>query len=268
MSHALDWAELGTRRQAIDDGVGSDQQRAAGKKGGKVTAARRRAMLRRINTFPFKLANAVMAEPRRRGATPGEHVQALADQHHAALSRTLKRWKIPHARGVSPLVTVPFLLAGFYLARMLHEFTRTGARSRAFSRIRYDGQKALEERWGSGGFGYELFPTSARDRNAWWGNCGLAGDWIEQLMHLPDEYLTLVRKCENPRCRTGFFWARGAREASTCSDACRVALLRARGRGTAPRRDVTIQRSKRKVSGVPASNSPRQSPVVSRPAVH
>jgi hypothetical protein len=130
MSHSVDLSRL--ERQAFDAGGSSGEtwQQREGRKGGKATAARRRAQIRRLNPFPFMLANAVMHEPRRRGAPSAAHVQALTDRHQAALARTLKRRKIPHTRGTSPCVTAPFLLAGFYLARMLHQLTRAGGGGR------------------------------------------------------------------------------------------------------------------------------------------
>jgi hypothetical protein len=121
-----------------------------------------------------------MHEPRRPAGTSAERVQRLGDRHSLALARTLKRWKIPHARGTSPLVTVPFLLAAYYLARMLDQLARAGGPTPAFFDIRYEGQEALEKRWGSGAFGVELF-TNLKDRKAWWGNCALAAGLVPVL---------------------------------------------------------------------------------------
>jgi hypothetical protein len=260
MSRAISLPRL--ERQAFDVGVssGETQQQRAGRKGGKATAAQRRTLIRRLNPFGFMLANAVMHEPRRRGTPSAADVRALTDRHQVALASTLKHRKIPHTRGASPYVTAPFLLAGFYLARMLHQLTRPGGGPQGFSRIRYEGQTALEQR--SASVAYDLFPTSAADRRAWWENCARAGDYLEGLTQLPGEFLALVGRCGNPACLTTFFFTRGPRAPRACGGACRQALFR----GRASRRRVTIQRSKRKVLGVSAPPTPRRSPVISRPA--
>jgi hypothetical protein len=166
-------------------------------------ASRRIALLNRLHSFPFQLANAITREPRRRAATPAQHVQVLASRHGAACARTLKHSKIPHARGTTELVLVPFLLAGFYLARMLAEVARQGRPGLGFVNIADEGRRALDEAWGSVGFARTLFPLE-RDQEAWWKNCGAAAAWIEKLLHAPHESVALIRRCKNPACPAPF----------------------------------------------------------------
>lgn len=162
-------------------------------------------------------------------------------------------------------MTAPFLLAGFYLARMLRQLTRPGGGPAALAPIRYDGQTALEERCAR--LAYELFPDSAAARRAWWENCARAGDLLEDLMHLPEEYLARIRRCQNPTCQTTFFFKRahGPRVPRTCSLACRQACFRAHNRSSFPRGAVTSLRFNQKVSGLQSARGPAQSPLFTRP---
>lgn len=229
-----------------------------------VRARPRQALLNAFHVFPFALANAIMHEPERRGAPATRHVKALGARHGAALARTLKRWRIPHELGASPLVTVPFLLAGYYLARMLEQLARAHTPTPAFFRIRDEGQEELDTQWGSGARGVELF-TNPKDRAAWWGNCALAGLLLEKLEHVSPESLVLVRRCQNPACPGPFYvLGMGPRERKTCGRSrCRVALFRASA-SIRPRRDVTSLPAKRKVLGLSAPAATRRSPLVSR----
>lgn len=268
MSRAVDLRGQG--RQAFDAGTtpwDTRQKRAAGELGFKAMAVRRRALLRELQAFPLALANAIMREPKRRSVISAEHVQALADRHGVALARTLKSWKIWHSRGSSSaLALVPFLLAGYYLARMLTHIARPPHRLNvACVNAADDGKHALDD-WGTVAFARTLFP-SERDQDAWLENCGAASMWIEKLLHSRHDALALVRRCANPTCPAPFGGLRiGRTEPKTCGRSrCRVALFRAAG-GRRPRRNVTTQRSKRKVFGTSEPPAPRRSPLVSRPA--
>lgn len=248
------------RRQPLGGTVAPPE---AGKRGGKATAKARKALLNAFHVFPFQLANTIVHEPRRQAASPAALVQRLYDRHGLALVQSLKRWKIPHARSASPLVTVPFLLAGYYLVNMFSQLARPPHRpNRAFLKAADEGLDALREGWGSVAFARTLFSLE-RDRDAWFENCGAAEAWIEKLIYAPHPSLALVRRCENPKCPAPFGGARGPRASRACSGRCRQALLRARAQGHRPRRHVTIQRSKQKDSGPAAPRSARATPLIS-----
>lgn len=260
-------------RPAFVDGTApaaTQRRQAAESKGDKAGARSRRELLSRFYPFHFKLANAIVREPERRRAAPADHVRALAARHGAALSRELKDSKIPHARGTSPLVIVPFLLAGYYLVRMLAHPARPPHRpGQAFVNVSDEGQHTIEEEWGRVAMARGLFRLE-RDQAAWFQNCYNAGAWIEKLRNIPPDSLALVRQCANPACRK-FYWTRGTelegeRDSRTCGGRCRTALFRARARRRPPRRNVTGQRSKRKVSGLPAVSASRRSPLFPRRA--
>jgi hypothetical protein len=215
-------------RQALDAGPPRPSQPPAAPK------SRGRLVRDRYATFPgfiLVLANRVQHEQFPPSASPVECVRALG-RHHPAFTRLMRAWRAPAARGSSPLVLVPFLIAGFYLGRMLTQVARAREHrpTQAFAKALDDGEDALETRWGTYAFARELFPN-VKDQDAWLANCGSAVVWLQRLALAPHDSLALVRRCKYSPCAAPIYlYRRGRLNAGFCkahSGRGRQAKLRA-----------------------------------------
>jgi hypothetical protein len=183
---------------------------------GRIRAVRHRAKISAFPGFVLAVANAVWNE-RRLGRLPSEAIVRRLAASHPALVADLRRWRVPHARSSSPLTAVPFLLAGFYFARLLAMLARPPhRRTAAFVACADAGRDTIEGRWGSVAFAMTLFDRP-EDRGAWYENCAAAATWLERFLYSPDARSSaLIRCCERRRCPRPLFLYRGGQPPRRC----------------------------------------------------
>lgn len=235
----------------------------AGRRGRRLRTARQRELRNELAALPFALANyAMRALPRNRLASPAQVVARLGQpQHLAPLERALLRWHVPHVRSEDRRALVPFLLAGYYYARLFHGLAGPppAPPSDAWWAASERDERELRMRWGNPAFAQRLFRQRS-DRTAWLANVTLAADGLTWLRHRPVPALQLVRWCSSPGCPSPFFAFRGS--GAGCGRVrCRVAKHRAATR-TRPRRRVTPKPVK--PVNVPAAltHEPRRAPLI------
>jgi len=169
----------------------------------------------------LELANFAMVPSHRRSHWPKDpdELEALLIQESDAVVGIMKKHRLAHDAKPA-IATVPLVLLTQHLAPLLwriarqphvkdHDFVEATDRAEA-------ALQSWDDQWSP--------RVPKTHRPAWWRNLSIARTWVENLRHVPQFTLELVRCCAYDACSARFYLYRsGPYEPEFCSSTCRRA---------------------------------------------
>lgn len=190
-------------------------------KGGKTRVTKLRARQSGIHPVLLELASFAMVPTRRQ--TPRindpDELEAMLTKDSGEVVGIFKKHRLAHD-AKPPIATIPLVLLTQHLAQILWRVAKPPhVKDHAFVLATDDAETALrlwDETWAP--------RVPRKHRPAWFGNVSIATTWLENLRHVPQFTLALVRCCANDACTARFYLYRsGPLEPEFCSSACRRA---------------------------------------------